>query len=81
MLDWWSANGEAKDLQFKFAEWIEQRIFDSRPSPYPVPKGSSRMVKFLGMAVLIDDRVPKGEIHIVDHHGKQTGKIAGLDSV
>lgn len=81
MIDWWRANGEPEKLEFRFASVMERQIFESRPNPYPVAKGSMRMIKFLGMPVLIDDRVPKGEIHIVDRDGKQLGKITGLEIV
>lgn len=81
MVDWWTANGERTDLQFRFGLVIEQRIFDARPNPYPVPKHAPRMVKFLGMPVAIDDCVPKGEIHIVDSNRVIVGKLVGFDSV
>lgn len=78
MVDWWTANGEATDVEFRFGSVMERQIFDSRPSPYPMPKGSVRMIQFLGMPVLIDDSIPIGEIHICDRHGNQRGKITGL---
>lgn len=80
MLDWWRANGEMKDLEFRFRSEMERQIFDARPSPYPTPKGSARMVQFLGMPVLIDDNIPRGEIHIVKD-GKRLGKLTGLEIV
>lgn len=81
MVDWWSAHGEIPNLEFRFGSRIERRIFDASPNPYPTPKGSTRIINFLGMPVVVDDQIPNGEIHIADRTGKLLGKITGLDSV
>lgn len=75
MMDWWTANGEQENLEFRFHRATQQRIFDARPDPYFTVKGATRIVQFLGMPVLVDDRIDPNEIHIVDQTGRFLDKI------